>query len=165
MKLQTIAIACLSAGAMYANENTANRLKESAEVLTEVMATPDKGIPQELLEVHPRSSPFAACSAESRAYTCRILPRDRAALLQEFDAALNGRAAHTDAAAGDDTSNPQKANLARRSCISERIHLLPRLNLLGPAPRAGFHAGADSPHAEGRDRMFGLLPMKRDSNS
>jgi lipid-binding SYLF domain-containing protein len=50
MKLQTIAIACLSAGAMYANENTANRLKESAAVLTEVMSIPDKGIPQELLE-------------------------------------------------------------------------------------------------------------------
>jgi lipid-binding SYLF domain-containing protein len=50
MKLQTIAVACLSAGAMYASENTANRLKESAQVLTEIMATPDKGIPQELLE-------------------------------------------------------------------------------------------------------------------
>jgi lipid-binding SYLF domain-containing protein len=50
MKLQTLAIACLSAGAMYANQDTANRLKESAEVLTEVMSAPDKGIPQELLE-------------------------------------------------------------------------------------------------------------------
>jgi SH3 domain-containing YSC84-like protein 1 len=50
MKLKTIAIACLSVGAMYGNENTTNRLKESADVLTEIMATPDKGIPQELLE-------------------------------------------------------------------------------------------------------------------
>src|SRR4051812_11771469 len=50
MKLRTVAIACLSAGAMYANQDTANRLKESAEVLNEIMATPDKGIPQELLE-------------------------------------------------------------------------------------------------------------------
>jgi len=50
MKLQTIAVACLTAGAMYANEDTANRLKESAAVLTEIMSTPDKGIPQELLE-------------------------------------------------------------------------------------------------------------------
>ena len=50
MKLHSIAIACLSVGSMYANEDTANRLKESAAVLTEIMATPDKGIPQELLE-------------------------------------------------------------------------------------------------------------------
>src|SRR5436305_4044904 len=50
MKLQAIAVACLTAGSMYANEGTANRLKESAEVLTEIMATPDKGIPKELLE-------------------------------------------------------------------------------------------------------------------
>ena len=50
MKLRTVAIACLSAGAMYGNQDTANRLKESAEVLNEIMATPDKGIPQELLE-------------------------------------------------------------------------------------------------------------------
>src|SRR5829696_6369966 len=50
MKLQTIAVACLTVGAMYANEDTANRLTESAAVLTEIMSAPDKGIPQELLE-------------------------------------------------------------------------------------------------------------------
>ena len=40
----------LSAGISFASENAAARLKSSAEVLTEIMATPDKGIPQELLE-------------------------------------------------------------------------------------------------------------------
>src|SRR5829696_9130678 len=50
MKLRSIAIACLSAGAMYANQDAANRLTESAAVLTEIMSAPDKGIPQDLLE-------------------------------------------------------------------------------------------------------------------
>jgi lipid-binding SYLF domain-containing protein len=50
-----LGIACLSAGVLsagvlYAGEDAAARLKASAEVLTEVMATPDKGIPQELLD-------------------------------------------------------------------------------------------------------------------
>lgn len=50
MKLTTVAIACLSAGMLYAGDSAAERLKESEAVLTEVMNTPDKGIPQDLLE-------------------------------------------------------------------------------------------------------------------
>jgi lipid-binding SYLF domain-containing protein len=50
MKLAKIAVACLSAGALYGSENAAKRLKASADVLTEVMSAPDKGIPQDLLE-------------------------------------------------------------------------------------------------------------------
>ncbi|MEO8125746.1 MAG: lipid-binding SYLF domain-containing protein [Bryobacteraceae bacterium] len=50
MKLTTIAVACLSAGMLYAGDSAAERLKESEMVLTEVMNTPDKGIPQDLLE-------------------------------------------------------------------------------------------------------------------
>ena len=54
-RLKRIGISCvsvgiLSAGLLYASESAATRLKTSAEVLTEVMAAPDKGIPQELLE-------------------------------------------------------------------------------------------------------------------
>ena len=54
-RLRRLGITCLSAGmlsagVLYAGEGAAARLKESAEVLTEIMATPDKGIPQELLE-------------------------------------------------------------------------------------------------------------------
>jgi SH3 domain-containing YSC84-like protein 1 len=54
-RLKRIGISCvsagiLSAGLLYAGESAATRLKTSAEVLTEVMAAPDKGIPQELLE-------------------------------------------------------------------------------------------------------------------
>ena len=46
---------CLSMGVLcvgiaYANESAALRLKSSATVLTEIMATPDKGIPEDLLE-------------------------------------------------------------------------------------------------------------------
>jgi lipid-binding SYLF domain-containing protein len=53
--LKRIGISCLSAavlsgGLLYAGESATTRLKTSAEVLTEIMATPDKGIPQELLE-------------------------------------------------------------------------------------------------------------------
>src|SRR5713101_7490217 len=50
MKLKTLGIVCLSAGVLYGGESAANRLKTSAEVLTEIMAAPDKGIPEELLE-------------------------------------------------------------------------------------------------------------------
>ena len=50
MKLTTITVACLSAGMLYAGDSAAERLKESESVLTEVMNTPDKGIPQDLLE-------------------------------------------------------------------------------------------------------------------
>ena len=50
MKLRRLGIACLSAGLLYGSESAATRLKTSAEVLTEIMTAPDKGIPQELLE-------------------------------------------------------------------------------------------------------------------
>jgi lipid-binding SYLF domain-containing protein len=50
MKLKRLGIACLSAGLLYGSESAATRLKTSAEVLTEIMAAPDSGIPQELLE-------------------------------------------------------------------------------------------------------------------
>ncbi|MEX2261780.1 MAG: lipid-binding SYLF domain-containing protein [Bryobacteraceae bacterium] len=50
MKLHRLGIACLSAGLLFANEHTAERLTDSAAVLNEIMAAPDKGIPQDLLE-------------------------------------------------------------------------------------------------------------------
>jgi lipid-binding SYLF domain-containing protein len=50
MNIKRVGIVCLSAGVLYAGENTAERLKASAEVLTEVMSAPDQGIPQELIE-------------------------------------------------------------------------------------------------------------------
>ena len=51
MKLITIGIACLgSAAVLYGADTSAARLNTSAEVLTEVMGAPDKGIPQELLD-------------------------------------------------------------------------------------------------------------------
>jgi lipid-binding SYLF domain-containing protein len=50
MKLKRLGIACLSAGVLYGGESAATRLKTSAVVLTEIMAAPDKGIPDELLE-------------------------------------------------------------------------------------------------------------------
>jgi lipid-binding SYLF domain-containing protein len=50
MKLKRLGIVCLSVGALYGGESAATRLKTSAEVLTEIMAAPDKGIPDELLE-------------------------------------------------------------------------------------------------------------------
>ena len=50
MKLKTFGMVCVSAGMLYGSENAASRLKTSAEVLTEIMAAPDKGIPEELLE-------------------------------------------------------------------------------------------------------------------
>lgn len=50
MKLKSLGIVCLSAGVLYGGESAATRLKTSAEVLTEVMSAPDKGIPEELLE-------------------------------------------------------------------------------------------------------------------
>ena len=54
-RLITCVSICLSVGLLcvglsYAGESAAMRLKSSAEVLTEVMATPDKGIPEDLLE-------------------------------------------------------------------------------------------------------------------
>jgi len=50
MKLKALGIACLSAGMLFGGDSAATRLKESAEVLTEVMDAPDKAIPDELLE-------------------------------------------------------------------------------------------------------------------
>jgi lipid-binding SYLF domain-containing protein len=50
MKLKQLGIVCLSAGVLYNGESAATRLKTSAEVLTEIMAAPDKGIPDELLD-------------------------------------------------------------------------------------------------------------------
>jgi lipid-binding SYLF domain-containing protein len=50
MKLKRLVLVCLSAGVLYGGESAATRLKTSAEVLTEIMAAPDKGIPNELLE-------------------------------------------------------------------------------------------------------------------
>jgi len=45
-----LAIVMVSAAAAQAAESAANRLTEAAEVFSEIMATPDKGIPQDLLE-------------------------------------------------------------------------------------------------------------------
>jgi len=50
VKLKRLGLVCLSAGVLYGGESAATRLKTSAEVLTEIMAAPDKGIPDELLE-------------------------------------------------------------------------------------------------------------------
>jgi lipid-binding SYLF domain-containing protein len=50
MNLRAIGIICLCAPMMYGAESAAERLKTSVEVLTEIMAAPDKGIPDELLE-------------------------------------------------------------------------------------------------------------------
>jgi lipid-binding SYLF domain-containing protein len=47
---KAIGVAGIGVGLLYGGESAASRLKTSAEVLTEVMAAPDKGIPQELLE-------------------------------------------------------------------------------------------------------------------
>jgi SH3 domain-containing YSC84-like protein 1 len=54
-KMKRTALACLgvvaiSAVLLYAEESATTRLKTSADVLTEIMSTPDQGIPQELLE-------------------------------------------------------------------------------------------------------------------
>jgi len=53
--LRRTALACLSVGALftvllYADESANTRLTTSTEVLTEIMATPDQGIPKELLD-------------------------------------------------------------------------------------------------------------------
>jgi lipid-binding SYLF domain-containing protein len=55
MKLKRLGFFCigagvLSTGMLLAGENAASRLNASALVMKEVMATPDKSIPQELLE-------------------------------------------------------------------------------------------------------------------
>jgi len=53
--LTRLGIACLSMGVLsvgllYGGESAAERLKTAGDVFTEIMSTPDKGIPQELLE-------------------------------------------------------------------------------------------------------------------
>ncbi|MFZ0591224.1 MAG: lipid-binding SYLF domain-containing protein [Bryobacteraceae bacterium] len=48
--LKAFGIALASAGLLCGADTAATRLTTSAEVLTEVMGTPDKGIPHELLE-------------------------------------------------------------------------------------------------------------------
>ena len=53
--IKRIGIACLSVGALsagllYGGESATTRLKTAGVVFTEIMGTPDKGIPQELLE-------------------------------------------------------------------------------------------------------------------
>jgi lipid-binding SYLF domain-containing protein len=45
-----LSVLILSAAALQAGETAASRLTEAADVFSEIMATPDKGIPQELLE-------------------------------------------------------------------------------------------------------------------
>ncbi|MBI2680107.1 MAG: lipid-binding SYLF domain-containing protein [Candidatus Solibacter usitatus] len=50
MKLKRLGLVCLSAGMLYGSDTAAERLKESAEVLREIMSAPDKGIPDDLLE-------------------------------------------------------------------------------------------------------------------
>jgi SH3 domain-containing YSC84-like protein 1 len=45
-----LSIGVLSAGLLYGGESAAKRLKTAGIVFTEIMGTPDKGIPQELLE-------------------------------------------------------------------------------------------------------------------
>jgi SH3 domain-containing YSC84-like protein 1 len=46
----TLAVLVLSAASLQAAESAANRLADAADVFSEIMATPDKGIPQDLLE-------------------------------------------------------------------------------------------------------------------
>jgi len=50
MKINTLVITCLTVGLLYGEESATNRLKTASEVLNEVMAAPDKGIPDELLD-------------------------------------------------------------------------------------------------------------------
>jgi SH3 domain-containing YSC84-like protein 1 len=45
-----IGLGVLSAGMLFAGDSAATRLKASATVMKEIMATPDKAIPQELLQ-------------------------------------------------------------------------------------------------------------------
>jgi lipid-binding SYLF domain-containing protein len=45
-----LSVLILSAAVLQAGESAASRLTEAADVFSEIMGTPDKGIPQELLE-------------------------------------------------------------------------------------------------------------------
>ncbi len=47
--LATLLIGAMSAGALFAAESAASRLKSANDVLGEIMSAPDKGIPQDLL--------------------------------------------------------------------------------------------------------------------
>jgi lipid-binding SYLF domain-containing protein len=50
MRLAVSTVLLASAGALFGQTSVENRLEESASVFSEVMATPDKAIPQELLD-------------------------------------------------------------------------------------------------------------------
>jgi lipid-binding SYLF domain-containing protein len=50
MRLKTLVVACLSVTAMFGANDAVKRLEEADNVLTEIMATSDKGIPQDLLD-------------------------------------------------------------------------------------------------------------------
>ena len=49
MKITQLALVALGAGLLYGAENAAQRLDAAADVMTEIMSAPDKGIPQDLL--------------------------------------------------------------------------------------------------------------------
>ena len=50
MRLRYFAVLLAGAGLAYGANDAASRLDASADVLTEIMASPDKGIPQDLLD-------------------------------------------------------------------------------------------------------------------
>ena len=50
MKLTRFSLIALSSGLLFAAEDAPKRLDAAADVMTEIMAAPDKGIPQDLLE-------------------------------------------------------------------------------------------------------------------
>jgi lipid-binding SYLF domain-containing protein len=50
MRLKTLVVACLSVTAMFGANDAVKRLEETDNVLSEIMATSDKGIPQDLLD-------------------------------------------------------------------------------------------------------------------
>jgi len=50
MRLQNIALLAVSAGLLYGAGDAAKRLDAAADVMTDIMAAPDKGIPQDLLD-------------------------------------------------------------------------------------------------------------------
>jgi lipid-binding SYLF domain-containing protein len=50
MSMKRLGMIFLGAGLLFGGESAGTRLRTSAEVLSEIMGAPDKGIPQELLE-------------------------------------------------------------------------------------------------------------------
>ncbi len=50
MKIAKFGLLCICAGSVLHAESAKERLQEASTVLSEIMAAPDKGIPQELLE-------------------------------------------------------------------------------------------------------------------